>query len=237
MSPPPTRFTSVASNRWPVSDTSRLSPIPPSTATWVTTPRLIVVTRYSVHALLATMLRPGSTMMRLSLGSKAFAWRHHRVGVVVERGRMLVVGVAHTEAAAEVVDLEGAQRGDGFDRRRQLLDVEQLGADVGMHAVEPHLGAALDPRDRLAGIVGHQAELGARVARRLRGVGGGFDAGDDAHQTRLHVAPRHDALEPVDVVEVVDHDEAHAVLDGQYRVLRRTWRCRAGPAWPDRRPP
>ncbi len=48
--------------------------MPPSTATWVTTPRLTVVTRYSVHALLATMLRPGSTMMRLSLGSNAFAW-------------------------------------------------------------------------------------------------------------------------------------------------------------------
>ena len=128
---------------------------------------------------------------------------------------MLVVGVAHTEAAAEVVDLEGAERGDGFDRRRQLLDVEQLGADVGMHAVEPHLGAALDPRDRLAGVVGHQAELGSRVAGRLRGVGGGLHAGDDPHQTRLPVPRGDDALEPVDVVEVVDHDEADAVFDGK----------------------
>ena len=51
---------------------------------------------------------------------------------------MLVVGVPHTEAAAEVVDLEGAERSDGFDRRRQLVDVEQLRADVGVHSVEPH---------------------------------------------------------------------------------------------------
>ena len=56
---------------------------------------------------------------------------------------------------------------------------------MGVHAVEPDLGAALDPRDRLAGIGGHQTELGARVARRLRGVGGRFHARDDPHQTRL----------------------------------------------------
>jgi hypothetical protein len=32
------------------------------------------VTRYTVQALLATMLRPGSTMIRLSAGSSARAW-------------------------------------------------------------------------------------------------------------------------------------------------------------------
>lgn len=64
----------VASNRCPVSDTSRLSPIPPSTATWVIAPCLTVVTRYSVQALAATMLRPGSTMIRLSGGSNSRAW-------------------------------------------------------------------------------------------------------------------------------------------------------------------
>ena len=77
----------------------------------------------------------------------------------------------------------------------------------------------LDSRDRSAGVVGQQAELGARVARRLRGVSGRLDAGDDPHQTRLHVAPRHEALEPVDVVEVVDHDQAHAVRDGHYQLF------------------
>ena len=57
------------------------------------------------------------------------------------------------------------------------------------------------------------------MTRRLRGVSGRFDAGDDPHQTRLHVPPRHEALEPVDVVEVVDHDEAHAMRDGHYQLF------------------
>ena len=39
---------------------------------------------------------------------------------------MLVVGVADAETAAEVVDVEGAQRRDGRDRGRQLFGVEQL---------------------------------------------------------------------------------------------------------------
>ena len=211
--------------------------MPPSTATWVSTPRLMVVTRYTVHALLATMLRPGSTMMRLLVGQQRFRLGHHRFGVVVERRRVLVVGVADTESAAEVVDLEGAELGDGFDRLRELVDVEQLRADVGVHAVEPHLGAALDPRDRVAGIVGHQAELRACVARRLRCVGGGLHTRDDPDQARLPVSHRDDALEPVDVVEVVDHDEADSVLDRQTRVRRRTWRCRAAASGPGRRPP
>ena len=128
---------------------------------------------------------------------------------------MFGVGIAHTEAAAEVVDVESAELGDGFDRGGELFDVEQLGSDVGVHAIEPQHRAALDPRDRLAGIVGQQAELGAGVAGGLGCVGGGLDARDDAHQARLLMPSRNNALEPVDVVEVVDHDEADAVLDGQ----------------------
>ena len=48
--------------------------MPPSTATCTTPPRLTVVTRYTVHAVVATMLRPGSTMMRQPSGSSARAW-------------------------------------------------------------------------------------------------------------------------------------------------------------------
>ena len=150
---------------------------------------------------------------------------------------MLVVGVAHAEAAAEVVDLEGAELGDGFDRLRELFDVEQLRSDVGVHAVEPHLGAALDPRDRVAGIVGHQAELRPRVARRLRCVGGGLHAGDDPHQARLLMARGDDALEPVDVVEVVDHDEADSVLDRQLEFVVGLGVAVQHAAGPGRRPP
>ena len=108
---------------------------------------------------------------------------------------------------------------------------------MGVHAVEPHLAAAFDPGDRVTGVVGQQAELRARVTGRLRRVGGRLDAGDDPDQTRLPLPRGHDALEPVDVVEVVHHDQADAVLRWPARVLRRSWRCRAGPAGPDRHPP
>ena len=132
---------------------------------------------------------------------------------------MLVVGVAHAEAAAEVVGLERAELRDRFDGGGQLLDVEQLRPDVGVHAVELQHRAALDPRDRVAGIVGQQAELGAGVPGRLRGVGGGFDSGNDPDQAVLPMALRHDAFQPVDVVEVVDDDQSEAVLDGQLELL------------------
>ena len=50
--------------------------------------------------------------------------RHHRIGVVVEAGRVFVVGVADPEAAAEVVHVEGAELRDGFDGLRKLFDIE-----------------------------------------------------------------------------------------------------------------
>ena len=81
------------------------------------------------------------------------------------------------------------------------------------------LRAAFDPPDRVAGVVGQQAELRAGVAGGLRRVGGGLDAGDDPDQARLLMPRRDDALEPVDVVEVVHHDQADAVLDGQLEFL------------------
>ena len=132
---------------------------------------------------------------------------------------MLFVGVAHAEAAAEVVDLESAELGDGFDRGGELFDIEQLRADVGMHTVETHLGAAFDASDRVAGVVGHQPELGAGVPRRLRRVGGGLDTGDDTDKAWLLTARRHDALQPVDVVEVVDDHEPDAALDRKFEFL------------------
>src|SRR6185369_5273423 len=124
----------------------------------------------------------------------------HRVGVGVEAGRVLGVGVARAEAAAQVIHLEGAQLGDRLDGRGQLFDVEQLRADVRVYAVQPQLGAALDAGDRLPRVVGHQPELGAGVTGGLRGVGLGLDAGDHPHQAGLLAAGGHDALQPVDVV-------------------------------------
>ena len=54
---------------------------------------------------------------------------------------------------------------------------------------------------------------------RLRRVGGGLDAGDDPHQAVLLAALRHDAFQPVDVVEVVDDHQADAVLDGELELF------------------
>ena len=66
---------------------------------------------------------------------------------------------------------------------------------------------------------GDQPEFRAGVSGGHRRVGARRHAGDDPHQARLHLARRHDALEPVDVVEVVDHDQTHAAADGQFDLL------------------
>ncbi len=134
---------------------------------------------------------------------------------------MLVVGVTDAETAAEVVGLEGAELGDRFDRGGQLLDVEQLRADVGVYSVECKHRAALDARDRFTRVVGQQPEFGAGVPGGLRGMGGGFDSGDHPHQTVLPLSPRHDAFQPVDVVEIVDDHQSEAVLDGQLELFVR----------------
>ncbi len=54
---------------------------------------------------------------------------------------------------------------------------------------------------------------------RLRGVRGGFDPWDDPDQAALPVSVRHDAFQPVDVVEVVDDHQSEAVLDRQLELL------------------
>jgi hypothetical protein len=50
-------------------------------------------------------------------------------------------------------------------------------------------------------------------------VGGRLDAGDDPDEARLLMSRGHDALEPVDVVEVVDDDKTDAVLHRQLELL------------------
>ena len=54
---------------------------------------------------------------------------------------------------------------------------------------------------------------------RLRRVGDGLDAGNDPDQAALPATVRHDAFQPVDVVEVVDDDEPESVLDRQLELL------------------
>ncbi len=54
---------------------------------------------------------------------------------------------------------------------------------------------------------------------RLRRMGGRLDAGDDPHQAGLPMSLRHDAFQPVDVVEVVDDDEAEPVFDRELELF------------------
>ncbi|MDT5327935.1 MAG: hypothetical protein QOF25_5087 [Mycobacterium sp.] len=57
------------------------------------------------------------------------------------------------------------------------------------------------------------------MACRLGRVRGGLDAGDHPHQAGLAGARGHDALEAVDVVEVVDHDQPDPVPHSQLELL------------------
>ena len=118
--------------------------MPPSTATCTIPPRLTVVTRYTVQAVVGDHAAARLDDDAAPFGQQRAGLADHRVGVGVEIRRVLVVGVAHTEAATEVVGVEGAEPGDGLDRRGQLVDVEQLRADVGVHAVEPEHRAVVD---------------------------------------------------------------------------------------------
>ena len=74
-------------------------------------------------------------------------------------------------------------------------------------------------RDRVTGVVRQEAELRAGVAGGLRRVGRRLDAGDDPDKARLLMPRWHDALEPVDVVEVVHHHQSDAVLHRQLEFL------------------
>ena len=99
---------------------------------------------------------------------------------------MLVVGVAHPEAAAEVVDVERAERRDAA--RPPRASWSTLSSCEPTWVCTPsRRSTGLRSMRAIAstGVVGQQAELRAGVARRLRGVGGGLDAGDDPHQARL----------------------------------------------------
>ena len=136
-----------------------------------------------------------------------------RVEVVADRGRPVVVGVARAEAAAEVVDGELAERGDRRHRLHERLEVEDLRADVDVQPLHAQPRAALDPPDQLGGGGRRQPELRARVAGEHVRVGVGRDARDHAHEN-VCARPRHGRLEPVDVVGVVDDDQADAVLGG-----------------------
>ena len=72
-----------------------------------------------------------------------------RVEIGADGRRLVGVGVARAEAAAEVVDRELAERGDRRDRLRERLDVEDLRSHVDVQPPHAQARAVLDPPDQL----------------------------------------------------------------------------------------
>ncbi|SII66824.1 Uncharacterised protein [Mycobacteroides abscessus subsp. abscessus] len=96
-------------------------------------------------------------------------------------------------------------------------DVEDLGADVRVEPVEAEVGGVDDARGGGARLArGHgETELLVLVGGGDEVVGMGFDAdGDAQHHRRDDALGRGDGLETVDLVEAVDDDPSHPVVEG-----------------------
>jgi hypothetical protein len=90
---------------------------------------------------------------------------------------------------------------------------------VGVQAVAAQHAASIDAGNRPSGVIRHEPELGARVTGGDGRVGGGDDAGDHPDQARLDVPGWDDALQSVDVVEVVDDDQPDSASHGELEFL------------------
>jgi len=134
------------------------------------------------------------------------------VQVLLHGGRLVLEGVPDAEAAADVVDREGAEHGDRLDGPGERLGVQDLRPDVQVQPVQLQLLAGPDPGDGLAGLVQGQPELGVRAAGGLRLVGFRRDPRDDPDQHPLR--PGGQLFQPVDVVEVVHHHASHPGVQG-----------------------
>ncbi len=132
------------------------------------------------------------------------------------RGDRRLVGVGDAQAAAEVVDLEVAQRLEALHGGRPGRGVEELRAEVEVQADDVHGGRRVGEQRR--GLVRQQAELGGRPARLDARVGVDVDPGDDADQRALAA----DA-EVVELLRVgaVEDDQPDARIDGGAQLVRR----------------
>ena len=92
--------------------------------------------------------------------------------------------VADAQSAAKVVDVEALEPRQRGDRLLELLDVEDLRADVGVKAAQVEHRLAADPLDRVGDLVTGDAELGCVVPGGHLRVGLGLDGGADPQQHR-----------------------------------------------------
>ena len=176
------------------------------------------------------MLRPGSMISSAPAGrcSRAAPTRASRYSPT--DGRAVVVRVARSEAAAEVIDRELAQRRDRRHRLRERLDVEDLRADVNVQAPQAQPWTALDPLDQLRGGGRREPELralvpGQHVRVRLR-----LDAGDHAYEhvlvcRRPAPSPRAGRRR-----RSCRRRRGRCHARPPSRSPRRSWRCRAAPS-------
>ena len=166
------------------------------------------------------MLRPGSMISSAASRKVLARGADERVEIGADGRRLVGVGVARAEAAAQVVDGELAERSDRRDRLRERLDVEDLRSHVDVQPPHVQARAALDPPDQLgAAAFGASPNFDPSWPGEHVGVRVGRHAGDHAHEHVLCAAAGHRRLEPVDVVGVVDHDEPEPTLHGHLDLL------------------
>ena len=139
--------------------------------------------------------------------------------VVIDLGRFIGIQVCDAEPASDVEQLEPevdgvAEVGDHLDRLHIGLELEDLGADVGVQPDELQVGGLAYPLDRLLGEpVGQpEAELGVELPGLDVVVGGGLDPRRDPDQHALR--PLEQPLGALDLVERVEDQMPDARLEG-----------------------
>ena len=120
----------------------------------------MVTTRYSVTPAGATSERPGSTISSMSGAEVVMSRGDEPVQVVVDIRRHVAGLVPHAEAAAEVIDLEFAQRGERRDLRLELVELEDLRSDVRVQTAHVDHRRGPHPGDGLRHLLHRHAELG-----------------------------------------------------------------------------
>ena len=188
--------------------------MPPSTATQVETLRLTVSTVYRVTVELATSARPGSSSSRLSSPISSCSAPTIASTYCSASRRPLVGRVGGTEPAAEVVDAELPELRDRPDRLPERLELEQLRADVEVQPDQLERLALPQAGDRGRRLGDREAELRVGLPGRDLVMGVAGDAGGDPDQHLLaSVKLGRDLLEPLELVERVDHDVADACVE------------------------
>ena len=177
--------------------------------------------RYAVTPALATSERPGLDHDPHSLAEDLGDATHLDVDVLGDRGRLVLGGVGDPEPAADVDHLAplAGQLAERADRQRVGLELEDLGADVGVEPDQLELLGGEDALDRLRREAVLEAESELRV--QLPGlhvvVGRGLDPRGDPDQHPLGTVEQ--PLAALDLVERIEDQIADAGARGEQDFL------------------